>query len=86
MRITTPVFTGTGLKDADSQPVNQYNFIAAMCAAGDRVEWRYYPGETHSSAVMRSREHSVAFVRAALAGRPTPNLCADLVPPPSKGD
>lgn len=85
VRIPTPVFTGTGLADADSQPVNQYNFISAMCAAGDRVEWRYYPGETHGSAVMRSREHSVAFVRDALAGRPTPNLCPSLVPPPKGG-
>lgn len=85
VRIATPVFTGTGLKDADSQPVNQYNFISAMCAAGDRVEWRYYPGETHGSAVMRSREHSVDFVRDALAGRPTPNFCPSLVPPPKGG-
>jgi hypothetical protein len=85
VRIATPVFTGTGLNDADAQPANQYNFISAMCAAGDRVEWRYYPGETHGSAVMRSREQSVDFVREALAGRPTPNLCASLAPPPKGG-
>ena len=81
VKIPTPVFTGVGLADADSQPANQYNFISAMCAAGVRVEWRFYPGENHGSAVMRSREHSVAFVRDALDGRPTLNRCAELPPP-----
>jgi pimeloyl-ACP methyl ester carboxylesterase len=83
VRIATPVFTATGLADADSQPVNQYNFISAMCAARDRVEWRYYPHTNHGGSVMRSRENSVSFVRDALAGRPTPNLCPALVPPGS---
>lgn len=81
VRIATPLFTATGLADADSQPVTQYNFVSALCAAGDRVEWRYYPHTTHSGSVMRSREQSVSFVRDVLAGRPTSNLCSALVPP-----
>jgi hypothetical protein len=45
------------------------------------VVWRYYQHTTHGGSVMRSREHSVGFVRDVLAGRPTPNLCPALVPP-----
>lgn len=52
-----------------------------MCAAGDTVEWRYYPHATHGGAVMRSRAHSPAFVEAVLRDRPVENLCPTLVPP-----
>jgi hypothetical protein len=81
VRIKTPIFVGTGLADSDAQTVSQYNFVSAMCAAGDTVEWRYYPHATHGSAVMRSRAHSPAFVEAVLQDKPVKNLCPDLVPP-----
>jgi hypothetical protein len=81
VRIRTPIFVGTGLADSDAQTVSQYNFVSAMCAAGNTVEWRYYPHATHGSAVMRSRAHSPAFVEAVLRDKPVQNLCPDLVPP-----
>lgn len=81
VKIPTPVFVGTGLADSDAQTVSQYNFVSAMCAAGDVVEWRYYPHATHGSAVMRSRADSPAFVDAVLKDRPVKNLCPALVPP-----
>jgi dienelactone hydrolase len=81
VKIHTPVFIGTGLADSDAQTVTQYNFVSAMCAAGDTVEWHYYPGATHSSAVMRSRIDSPAFIEKVLKDRPINNLCTDLVPP-----
>lgn len=81
VRIKTPIFVGTGLADSDAQTVSQYNFVSAMCAAGDVVEWRYYPHATHGSAVMRSRAHSPAFVETVLQDKPVQNLCPGLVPP-----
>lgn len=81
VKIRTPVFIGTGLADSDAQTATQYNFVSAMCAAGDVVEWHYYPGATHSSAVMRSRADSPAFVNAVIHGRKIANRCDVLVPP-----
>jgi dienelactone hydrolase len=81
VRIRTPIFVGTGLADSDAQTVSQYNFVSAMCAAGDIVEWRYYPHATHGGAVMRSRAHSPTFVETVLRDRPVKNLCPILVPP-----
>jgi hypothetical protein len=81
VRIKTPVFVGTGLADSDAQTASQYNFVSAMCAAGDVVDWHYYPHATHGGAVMRSRADSPAFVEAVLKDRPVKNLCPALVPP-----
>ncbi|MBI1683773.1 lipase family protein [Caulobacter hibisci] len=81
VKIPTPVFVGTGLADSDAQTVSQYNFVSAMCAAGNTVEWRYYPRATHASAVMRSRADSPAFVEKVLHDKPVANLCPSLVPP-----
>ncbi len=81
VRIATPVFVGTGLADSDAQTSKQYNFISAMCAAGTRVEWHYYPHATHGSAVGRSLADSPAFVAKVMNGEPVGGNCAALVPP-----
>ncbi|ESQ90495.1 hypothetical protein ABENE_12295 [Asticcacaulis benevestitus DSM 16100 = ATCC BAA-896] len=81
VNIGTPIFVGTGLADSDAQTVTQYNFVSAMCAAGDLVEWHYYPGATHSTAVLRSRADSPAFIEKVLTDKPVKNLCPTLVPP-----
>lgn len=81
VKIRTPVFVGTGLADSDAQTSTQYNFVSAMCAAGVVVEWHYYPGATHSTAVLRSRADSPAFVEKVLKDKPVKNLCPVLVPP-----
>ncbi|WAC48268.1 alpha/beta fold hydrolase [Asticcacaulis sp. SL142] len=80
-KIQTPVFTGTGQADVVAQSNFQYNFISAMCVAGTSVEWRYYPNATHSSAVMRSRVDSPAFIEKVLHGKKPQNRCGELVPP-----
>jgi hypothetical protein len=79
--IRTPVFVGTGLADGDALPAKQYNFVSAMCAAGTKVEWHYYPRATHSSAVERSLADSPAFVSRVMNGEAVAGNCAALVPP-----
>ncbi len=81
VRITIPVFVGTGLADTEAQPVKQYNFVSAMCAAGTKVQLRYYPHATHGSAVERSLADAPAFVAAVMAGRSVADDCADLPRP-----
>ncbi|MBW4331815.1 lipase family protein [Stakelama sp. CBK3Z-3] len=82
VHIATPVFTGTGLEDHAADPVKQYNFISAMCAAGTPVQWHYYPGKDHSGAVPASLADSPAFVSAVMAGKKPADTCAKLTPPP----
>jgi hypothetical protein len=81
VHISTPVFTGTGLNDKAANPVKQYNFISAMCAAGTNVQWHYYPGEDHSSAVMASLADSPAFVAQVMNGKNVSGNCPNLMPP-----
>ncbi len=81
VRISTPVFTGTGLEDKDAIPAKQYNFISAMCAAGTTVEWHYYPGEDHSSAVPAALADAPAFVKAAMNGEKIAGNCDALKKP-----
>ncbi|MCC6827972.1 MAG: alpha/beta hydrolase [Novosphingobium sp.] len=82
VHVPTPVFIGTGLADADAQPAKQYNFASAMCAAGTRVQLRYYAQATHGSAVERSLADAPAFAAAVMAGRAITDDCATLAPPP----
>jgi len=81
VHVVTPVFIGTGLNDKDANPAKQFNFISAMCAAGTRVEWHYYPGQDHGSAVPASLADAPAFVDAAMNGRAIAGNCKALVPP-----
>jgi pimeloyl-ACP methyl ester carboxylesterase len=80
-KIGVPVFTGTGLADAEAETAPQYNFIADLCGAGTTVSWHYYPGLTHNGAVTASLADSVPFVDAVMSGMPVAGNCGSLVPP-----
>lgn len=80
-----PMLIGTGLADATTLPERQYAAVAALCASGDRVEWRRYEGLGHDGAMHGSFDHAVAFARARLRGRTTPSSCAELSPPGPPG-
>lgn len=80
-RIKIPVMTVTGLADAMAPPASQYNFISSMCHAGATVEWHYYPGETHESAVNTSLPDAMSFAKRLLGGDKVRSNCAALQPP-----
>ncbi|WP_051277822.1 lipase family protein [Solimonas flava] len=81
VHLKQPVFTVTGLADHDAPPSMQYNFISAMCHAGTRVDWHYYPGETHNGAVLTSLPDALAFADRRLAGDVGSDRCAALQTP-----
>lgn len=83
VRLHTPVFVGTGLADEAAAPAQQYNFAAAMCAAGSVVETQYYAGADHSGAVESSLADSPRFVDALMHGKPVTGNCSTLEPPPA---
>lgn len=77
----TPVFTATGLADSEAGIIPQYNAIAAMCAAGDKVEWHYYPALTHSGTVNAAFMDEFQFVTALRAGQKPVSNCQALHAP-----
>ena len=80
-RLRVPIFTGTGLADAEAGTAPQYNFIAALCTAGTPVVWRYYPGLTHNGTVNASLADSIPFVKRIMGGINVTSNCAALKPP-----
>ena len=81
VRMPAPVFLGTGLADHTIPPEHQHAAAAALCAAGNPLVWKTYPGITHSGGVNAAFDDELNFVRSALAGRPVASNCDHLVKP-----
>ncbi|MBW2271053.1 MAG: hypothetical protein JRH16_21065 [Deltaproteobacteria bacterium] len=80
-KITVPVFSGSGLADTLAPAANHYNHLSAMCHQGTLVEFHYYDGHTHNSAVQRSQRDALPFMRKLLAGEAVESNCSELHPP-----
>jgi fermentation-respiration switch protein FrsA (DUF1100 family) len=76
-----PLFVGTGLADHTLSPRHQYAAVAALCAAGNPVEWKTYAGITHNGIVNTAFEDELAFVRNVLSGKKTASDCSALTQP-----
>lgn len=76
LSIKTPMFLGTGGRDADVPPEVQLHLGADACANGTRVEQHVYPELDHSGAVNASTVDSVVFVRKTFTGEETSGNCA----------
>ncbi|MEH5010028.1 lipase family protein [Phytobacter diazotrophicus] len=80
-RFTAPLFLATGLADRTLSPYHQYAAVAALCAAGNPLEWKTYQGITHNGIVNTAFADELTFVQAVLAGKPRPDSCGTLVVP-----
>lgn len=81
VRMPAPLFLGTGLADRTIPPQHQHAAAAALCAAGNPLVWKTYPGITHNGGVNAAFDDEVVFVRSAVSGRPMPGNCDRLVTP-----
>lgn len=70
-----PVFMGTGEDDIEVAPAFQTALAETICRSGVPVEHHVYEGMDHSTAVNKSLEDSVPFVRKLMAGEPVENTC-----------
>ena len=75
MRITTPVFVGTGADDVDTPAVMQQAVVDRACAAGSTIEHHVYPGADHSATVNRSFTDSRVFAQKVMSGQPITSTC-----------
>jgi hypothetical protein len=81
VRMPAPLFLGTGLADRMIPPQHQHAAAAALCAAGNPLTWKTYPGITHNGGVHAAFDDALTFVRSALSGRPIPSNCDRLLKP-----
>lgn len=81
VKLSVPLFVGTGLADSVIAPAGQYGAVVALCRLGDRVQWHTYDGVNHSATSNRALEDAVEFARTVLAGEPPQSNCATLVKP-----
>lgn len=80
-RFPAPLFVGTGLADHTLFPRQQYAAVAALCAAGNPVEWKTYSGSTHNGTVNTAFEDELAFVKTVLSGKKALDSCHALTEP-----
>ena len=68
---TVPIFVGQGEADALVVPELTDALVTRLCAIGDDVTYRRYPGESHSGVVEASQEDVLAWIGNLVAGRPS---------------
>jgi pimeloyl-ACP methyl ester carboxylesterase len=75
LKTDIPIFMGTGGKDRDVFVPDQKALVKDACAAGDRIEWHFYPDLDHSATVNGSLGDSTGFVRRAFQGEVLQGNC-----------
>lgn len=68
LKLSTPVFIGTGTQDVHALPSEQKRLVADLCASGTSVTQHIYPGVNHNDTLSASRSDSHAFARQLLNG------------------
>lgn len=84
-----PVFVAQGATDFIISPQSTQNFVNALCAAGNVVQFHLYENSDHLGVVQASRPDTLAWLGERIAGDPAPSNCppppvvATLVAPPT---
>lgn len=76
LKISHPVFIGTGADDRTPDARNQMQLVKDACAAGTQVQAHLYHGLGHSEAVPRSLKDAIPFAQLALSDQAIPNTCS----------
>lgn len=75
LKLSAPIFFGTGGKDRDTPPRMQAGLVRDLCKAGTRVTSVLYPDLNHREVVPASPTDSMPFVQAAFAGKKLEGNC-----------
>jgi Secretory lipase len=68
---SVPIFVGQGEADPLVVPELTDALVTRLCAIGDEVTYRRYPGESHSGVVEASQDDVLGWIGDVVAGRPT---------------
>ena len=69
-RIEVPVLVTQGLKDQLVRPETTDSLVQRLCAVGDEVQYRTYPGADHGTVAYRTVPLLIPWLRARVAGEP----------------
>jgi pimeloyl-ACP methyl ester carboxylesterase len=75
LKLTQPIFIGTGADDKDVSPEDQLSLVKDACEAGTLVEAHLYSGLAHGETVNASLKDSLPFVRKVMAGEAIAPIC-----------
>ena len=71
VQTSVPIFVGQGEADALVVPELTDALVGRLCAIGDDVTYRRYPGASHGGVVDAAGEDVLSWIEDRLAGRPT---------------
>lgn len=75
LKLSQPLFMGTGELDRDVPPALQHGLVKAACAAGTNVQAHVYKGLNHDQTVNASLADSAAFTKTVMDGQPVTPEC-----------
>jgi len=75
MPIRAPLFIGQGATDPLVLPAVQADFVKSLCAAGETVAYRTYPGVQHVDVGPAAMSDVTAWIADRFAGKPAPSTC-----------
>ncbi|MCQ9155602.1 lipase family protein [Acidomonas methanolica] len=75
LKLSAPLFVGTGTADTDVAPLSQLALVKDACAAGTLVQAHLYKGKDHSETVLASLPASAVFTDAVMSGKPVTPDC-----------
>ncbi len=75
LRTAAPILIGQGDDDEVIAPAVQAQFAASLCAAGDTVDYRTYPGVGHLAIALDTANEVAQWVAERFAGLPATTTC-----------
>ncbi len=75
MPIRAPLFIGQGATDPLVLPAVQAGFVKSLCAAGETVAYRTYPGVQHVDVGLAAMSDVTAWIADHFAVKPAPSTC-----------
>lgn len=75
-RAPEPILIAQGTADEDVPSGATDGLVSRLCALGDRLEYRHYPGLDHGAVVAGSLSAVTDWIRARLAHTAPPTTCA----------
>jgi S-formylglutathione hydrolase FrmB len=80
VRMAAPLLMAQGLADTTVPPGATSALAANLCAMGQRLQYRTYPGLDHDSVTGPAFAAALTWTRARLAGDPAPDTCPPAPP------
>lgn len=77
LRTNAPILIGQGANDPIVSPAVQAQFVKKLCAAGDAVEYRLYPGLGHLTIAHDTWPAMVQWIADRFADRPASTTCGN---------